>query len=238
MDKIIRTHFIKTQTSLKHQLNQATKLKLTRLKPAAHNTSLTYSHTHAISTMKCAHALPNLILKRKLKLATITSANNIVGGAAAPANPPATFIYFFTGIDMPSCLNHHFFDPVTRFVGDARDVGGTCGVYFARTCCKIRHFTGPAEIELHPCLNHHFFERPISRENAAKYDILGNLCSLCMSVCMHFFEHHRGSHPRQPSRCLVNSITPFLESLHPYLNHHFFRHHGGAAAPPNPPRYV
>ena len=94
-----------------------------------------------------------------------------------------------------SCLNHHFFDPVTRFVGDARDVGGTCGVYFARTCCKIQHFTGPAEIELHPCLNHHFFEHPISQENAAKYDILGNLCSPCMSVCMHFFEHHRGSHP-------------------------------------------
>ena len=88
---------------------------------------------------------------------------------------------------------------------------------------------------MHPCLNHHFFERPISRENAAKYNILGNLCSPCMSVCMHFFEHHRGSHPRQPSRCLVNSITPFLESLHPYLNHHFFRHHGGAAAPPQPP---
>ena len=108
-------------------------------------------------------------------------------------------------------------------------------VYFARTCCKIRHFTGPAEIELHPCLNHHFFEHPISRENAAKYDILGNLCSPCMSVCMHFFEHHRGSYPRQPSRCLVNSITPFLESLHPYLNHHFFRPHGGAAAPPQPP---
>ena len=50
-------------------------------------------------------------------------------------------------------------------------------VYFARTCCKIRHFTGPVEIELHPCLNHHFFERQISRENAAKYDFLGNLCS-------------------------------------------------------------
>ena len=157
-----------------------------------------------------------------------------MGGGCRPPNTPATFI-FFTGINMPSYLNHHFFDPVTRFVGDARDVGGTCGVYFARTCCKIRHFTGPAEIELHPCLNHHFFEHPISRENAAKYDILGNLCSPCMSVCLHFFEHHRGSHPRQPSRCRVNSITPFLESLHPYLNHHFFRHHGGAAAPPNPP---
>ena len=165
-------------------------------------------------------------------------------GGCRPPQPPRYFLDFLqrfnctptqiitSGIDMPSYLNHHFFDPVTRFVGDARDVGGTCGVYFARTCCKIRHFTGPAEIELHPCLNHHFFEHPISRENAAKYDILGNLCSPCMSVCMHFFEHHRGSHPRQPSRCLVNSITPFLESLHPYLNHHFFRHHGGAAAPP------
>ena len=106
-----------------------------------------------------------------------------MGGAAAPPNPPATFYVFFTGIDMASYLNHHhFFDPVTQFVGDARDVGGTCGVYFARTCCKIRHFTGPAEIELHPCLNHHFFERPISRENAAKYDFLGNLCSPCMFV--------------------------------------------------------
>ena len=71
---------------------------------------------------------------------------------------------------MPSYLNHHFFDPVTRFVGDARDVGGTCGVYFARTCCKIRHFTGPAEIELHPCLNHHFFEHPISREKVNYHD--------------------------------------------------------------------
>ena len=159
-----------------------------------------------------------------------------MGGAAAPPpNPPATFYIFFTGIDMAFYFNHHFFDPVTRFVGDARDVGGTCGVYFARTCCKIRHFTGPAEIELHPCLNHHFFERPISRENAAKYDFLGNLCSPCMFVCMHFFEHHRGSHPRQPSRCLVNSITPFLESLHPCLNHHFFRHHGGGCRPPPTP---
>ena len=130
------------------------------------------------------------------------------GGAAAPANPPATFIFVYS-----SCLNHHLFDPVTRFVGDARDVGGTCGVYFARTCCKIRHFTGPAEIELHPCLNHHFFEHPISRENAAKYNILGNLCSPCMSVRMHFFEHHRGSHPRQPSRCLLNAITPFLTEI-------------------------
>ena len=68
-----------------------------------------------------------------------------------------------------------------------------------------------AEIELHPYLNQHFFERPISRENAARYAILGNLCNPCMSVCMHFFEHHRGSHPRQPSRCLLNSIaTPPL----------------------------
>ena len=142
----------------------------------------------------------------------ITSANNIVGGLPPPPTPPL-LLYLFTGIDMPSCLNHHFFDPVTRFVGDARDVGGTCGVYFARTCCKIRHFTGPAEIELHPCLNHHFFEHPISRENAAKYDILGNLCSPCMSVRMHFFEHHRGSHPRQPSRCLLNAITPFLAEI-------------------------
>ena len=88
---------------------------------------------------------------------------------------------------------------------------------------------------MHPCLNHHFFERPISQENDAKYDILGNLCSPCMSVCMHFFEHHRGSHPRQPSRCLLNSITPFLESLHPYLNHHFFRHDGGCRPPLTPP---
>ena len=165
----------------------------------------------------------------------ITSANNSWGGLPPPPPTPPLLFIFQSGIDMPSYLNHHFFDPVTRLVGDARDVGGTCGVYFARTCCKIRHFTGPAEIELHPCLNHHFFARPISRENAAKYDILGNLCSPCMSVCMHFFEHHRGSHPRQPSRCLLNSITPFLESLHPYLNHHFLRHHGGAAAPPNPP---
>ena len=82
-----------------------------------------------------------------------------------------------------------------------------------------------AEIELHPYLNHHFFERPISRENAAKYKILGNLCNPCMSVCMHFFEHDRGSHPRQPSRCLLNSIASFLDG----------RHHGG---PPQPPRYV
>ena len=38
---------------------------------------------------------------------------------------------------MPSCLHHYFFDPVNppatfgfcypRFVGDARDVGRTCG---------------------------------------------------------------------------------------------------------------
>ena len=48
-----------------------------------------------------------------------------------------------------------------------------------------------------------------------------------MSVCMHFFEHHRKSHPRQRSRCLLNSLAPVLESLHPYLNHHF-EHHGGA----------
>ena len=41
----------------------------------------------------------------------------------------------------------------------------------------------------------------------------------------------------QPSRCLLNSIAPFLESLHPYLNHHFFRHHGGGPRP-QPPRYV
>ena len=95
-----------------------------------------------------------------------------------------------------------------------------------------------AEIELHPYLNHHFFERAISRENAAKYDILGNLCNPCMSVCMHFFEHHRGSHPRQPSRCLLNSIAPLLESLHPCLNHHFFRHHVGGCCRPQPPRYV
>ena len=32
---------------------------------------------------------------------------------------------------MASYLNHHFFDPVTRFLGDARDVGGTCG-YISR----------------------------------------------------------------------------------------------------------
>ena len=32
---------------------------------------------------------------------------------------------------------------------------------------------------------------------------LGNLCHPCMSVCMHFFEHHRGSHPRQPSTLLL-----------------------------------
>ena len=140
------------------------------------------------------------------------------GGGCRPPQPPRYFYICFTGIDMPSYLNHHFFDPVTRFVGDARDVG--------------RGVHAGGQRLLHPCLNHHFFEHPISRENAAKYDILGNLCSPCMSVCMHFFEHHRGSHPRQPSRCLVNSITPFLES---YLNHHFFRPHGGAAAPPNPP---
>ena len=86
-----------------------------------------------------------------------------------------------------------------------------------------------AEIELHPYLNHHFFERPISRETVAKYDIFGNLCNPgpCMSVCMHFFEHHRRSHPPQPSRCLLNSIAPFLESLHPYL--------GGLPPPPTPP---
>ena len=54
----------------------------------------------------------------------ITSANNIVGGSP---QPPRCFVFFFTGIDMPSYLNHHLFDPVTRFVGDARDVGGTCG---------------------------------------------------------------------------------------------------------------
>ena len=77
-----------------------------------------------------------------------------------------------------------------------------------------------AEIELHPCLNHHFSERPISRENAAKYDILGNLCNSCISVCMHFFEHHRGSHPRQPSHC------PLLPTS------------WGAASPPQPFRYV
>ena len=41
-----------------------------------------------------------------------------------------------------------------------------------------------AEIELHPYLNHHFFERPISRENAAKYNILGNLCNPC-TVCLY-----------------------------------------------------
>ena len=52
-----------------------------------------------------------------------------------------------------------------------------------------------------------------------------------MSECMHFFEHHRGSHRRQPSRCLLNSIAPFLESLHPYLNHHFFEHHGPSIPP-------
>ena len=97
-----------------------------------------------------------------------------------------------------------------------------------------------AEIDLHPCLNHHFSKRPISRENAAKYNILGNLCNPCMSVCMHFFEHHRRNHPRQPSRCLLNSITPFPESLHPYLNHHLLRHHGwgcrgGLPPPPTPP---
>ena len=91
---------------------------------------------------------------------------------------------------------------------------------------------------MHPCLNYHLSERPISRENAAKHDILGNLCNPCMSVCMHFFEHHRGSHPSQPSRCLVNSIAPILESLHPYLNHHFFRHHGRGCRPRQPPRYA
>ena len=42
-----------------------------------------------------------------------------------------------------------------------------------------------AEIELHPCFNHNLFsERPISRENVAKYDILGNPCNACMSVCI------------------------------------------------------
>ena len=72
-----------------------------------------------------------------------------------------------------------------------------------------------------------------------------------MSVCMRLIDHHNGSHPCQPSRCFLYSIAPFLESLHPYLNHHFFRHHGagccrywttifwsswgGAAAPPPPP---
>ena len=65
-----------------------------------------------------------------------------------------------------------------------------------------------AEIELHPCLNHHFFERPISRENAPKYDILGNLY-VCSS------SNNRGSHPRQPSRCLLNSTHPFLNHCIP-----------------------
>ena len=42
-----------------------------------------------------------------------------------------------------------------------------------------------AEIELRPCLNHLFFERPISRENAAKYEILV-ICVIhvCLYVCI------------------------------------------------------
>ena len=89
-----------------------------------------------------------------------------------------------------------------------------------------------AEIYLHPYLNHRFFKHPILRENAVKYDILCNLCSLCMSVCMHCFEHRRRSYPRQASRCFLYSIAPF--HCTPILNHHFFEQHEGAA--PLPPR--
>ena len=41
--------------------------------------------------------------------------------------------------------------------------------------------------------------------------------------------------PANAPATFLYSIAPFLQSLHPYLNHHFFEHHGGAAAPPNPP---
>ena len=60
-----------------------------------------------------------------------------------PPPPPLLFRFVFTGIEMPSCLNHHFFNlqprqfanylffPLDVFGGDAGDVGQTCG-----RCCK------------------------------------------------------------------------------------------------------
>ena len=106
----------------------------------------------------------------------ITSANNIVGGAAAPPQPPRYFFIFFTGIDMPSYLNHHFFDPVTRFVGDARDVGGTCGVYFARTCCQNNH----AETVTHNDTQGHFrWHNPPIKQGGLKIQMLAQSESAC-----------------------------------------------------------
>ena len=84
-------------------------------------------------------------------------------------------------------------------------------------------------------LNHCFFEHPISRENAVTYDILCNLCNLCVFVCMHFFGHHRGSHPRQPSRCFLYSIAPFL-IIAPLFESSLLRTKWGGGVPPPPHR--
>ena len=92
------------------------------------------------------------------------------GGGLPPPNPPATFycffsLFFFTGVEMTSYLNHYLFDPSTRqllFVFFTHDLlvmlgmlVGQAGddvkyINFARQCCKIRHFTGQDEKQKTP----------------------------------------------------------------------------------------
>ena len=98
--------------------------------------------------------------------------HHFFGGAAAPANPPATFWIVCKDLIAPlfesSLLQ-------TSWAGAAAPPPPPSPL--------LLRFL--AEIQLHPYLVHHFFEHPISRENAVKYDILCNLCNLCMFVCMY-----------------------------------------------------
>ena len=139
------------------------------------------------------------------------------GGAAAPPPPNPLLFRLFAEIQLHPYLNHNLFNHLW---------GGCC---FPPPPVLFRFL---AEISMQPYLNHHFLEHPISQEFAVKYDIVHNICSLYMSVCMHFFEHHRGSHPRQASHCFLYSNAPFLESLHPFESSLLRTSWGGPAAPP------
>ena len=86
-----------------------------------------------------------------------------MGGAAPPPPTPLLLFFFFffffffflIRTQIPSYLNHLFFDPVnppaTFFDFVTHDLLAMLGmlvvkcVNFARKCCKIRHFTGPDE---------------------------------------------------------------------------------------------
>ena len=82
---------------------------------------------------------------------------------------------------------------------------------FLKPCVYLnRHVFEPATFQIfYPDMNHLSYyddgcRPPPTPQNhggviAAQCDILCTLCKR-MSVCLHFSEHHGGSHPRQPSR--------------------------------------